>query len=152
VERVVVALETLACFELLERICVMLGHRRVVFSLDLRHGVPISVGRAARAGLQTEPAPVVAARAASMGISAVIVLDLARVGTGAGPDFAVIASVRKAVPDVMLVAGGGVRGLGDLAQLADVGCDGALVATALLDGRLRATDVAAAQALYKLTR
>jgi phosphoribosylformimino-5-aminoimidazole carboxamide ribotide isomerase len=151
-ERVVVGLETLVSFELLERICVMLGHGRVVFSLDLRHGVPISLGRGTRVGLLPEPAPVVAARAASRGISAVIVLDLARVGTGVGPDFALIASVREAAPDVMLVAGGGVRGPADLAQLADVGCDGALVATALLDGRLGATDVAAAQEVYKLTR
>ena len=44
--------------------------------------------------------------------------------------------VRRAVPDVALLAGGGVRGPEDLQRLADAGCDGALVATALHDGRL----------------
>jgi phosphoribosylformimino-5-aminoimidazole carboxamide ribotide isomerase len=69
------------------------------------------------------------------------VLDLARVGEGGGPDVEVIARVREAAPAPLLLAGGGVRGLTDLARLAEIGCDGALVATALLDGRLSAADV-----------
>jgi len=75
------------------------------------------------------------------------VIDLARVGTGAGLDFGLIARVRDAVPGLTLLAGGGVRGLEDCARLADTGCDGALVATALHDGRLGAADVAALQRL-----
>ena len=55
-----------------------------------------------------------------------------------GSTFALIARVRDAAPGLMLLAGGGVRGLDDLARLADAGCDGALVATALHDGRLGA--------------
>ena len=77
------------------------------------------------------------------GAGAVIVIDLARVGTGAGLDLALIARVREAAPGLTLLAGGGVRGLDDLARLADAGCDGALVATALHDGRLGRGDVAA---------
>jgi phosphoribosylformimino-5-aminoimidazole carboxamide ribotide isomerase len=45
---------------------------------------------------------------------------------------------------VILLAGGGVRGLKDLESLAGCGCDGALVATALHDGRLGAADLMAA--------
>jgi len=45
-----------------------------------------------------------------------------------------------------LLAGGGVRDPGDLRELAQLGCTGALVATALHDGRLTAEDVAAARA------
>jgi uncharacterized protein related to proFAR isomerase len=48
---------------------------------------------------------------------------------------------------VTLLAGGGVRGEGDLRGLADAGCDGVLVASALLDGRLDAAAVARAHAL-----
>jgi uncharacterized protein related to proFAR isomerase len=40
-----------------------------------------------------------------------------------------------------------VRDFEDLARLDGAGCDGALVATALLDGRLDASDVAMAHAL-----
>jgi phosphoribosylformimino-5-aminoimidazole carboxamide ribotide isomerase len=66
----------------------------------------------------------------------VIVLDLARVGSGAGPDLRLLERLRRTVPGVTLLAGGGVRGADDLDRLADVGCDGALVGTALLSGRL----------------
>jgi uncharacterized protein related to proFAR isomerase len=48
-----------------------------------------------------------------------------------------MARLRAAVPGVTLMAGGGVRDATDLDHLARAGCDGALVATALLSGRLR---------------
>jgi phosphoribosylformimino-5-aminoimidazole carboxamide ribotide isomerase len=72
----------------------------------------------------------------------VVMIDLARVGTGAGLDLELIARVREAVPDLTLLAGGGVRGQEDLAHLADCGCDGALVATAIHDGRIGAAETA----------
>jgi phosphoribosylformimino-5-aminoimidazole carboxamide ribotide isomerase len=80
------------------------------------------------------------------------VIDLARVGTATGIDLELIARVRKAVPKMTLLAGGGVRGREDLARLADAGCDGALVATALHDGRLGADDVSAARRLQRSGR
>jgi phosphoribosylformimino-5-aminoimidazole carboxamide ribotide isomerase len=67
------------------------------------------------------------------------VLDLARVGSGTGVDLELMAEVRRTVPEVTLFAGGGVRSEDDLDRLARVGCDGALVATALLSGALRLT-------------
>jgi phosphoribosylformimino-5-aminoimidazole carboxamide ribotide isomerase len=78
-------------------------------------------------------------RAAAAGASTVIVLDLARVGTGAGVDLRLMEAVREAAPGVALIAGGGVRDAADLHALAAVGCDGALVATALLSGVLDAS-------------
>jgi phosphoribosylformimino-5-aminoimidazole carboxamide ribotide isomerase len=72
----------------------------------------------------------------------VIVLDLARVGSGTGVDLDLLARVRRAAPGLALLAGGGVRDAADLDRLADAGCDGALVATALHDGRIGAAEVA----------
>ena len=143
--RVVVGLETLASYEALGEICAALDGDRVAFSLDLREGEPV-VAATGDIPLR-EPAHVVASRAANAGVGAVIVLDLARVGTSAGLDFALIARVRESTPGQILLAGGGVRGYEDLARLADAGCDGALVATALHDGRLCAADVASAHRL-----
>ena len=80
-----------------------------------------------------------AVRAVDAGAGAVIVLDLARVGTAAGPDFELLARVHAAVPATPVFAGGGVRGFDDLARLAAAGCAGALVASALHDGALSAT-------------
>jgi phosphoribosylformimino-5-aminoimidazole carboxamide ribotide isomerase len=92
--------------------------------------------------------------AAGAGVTSMIVLELARVGTSAGPDVEMIEAVRRAVPLVDLFAGGGVRGPEDLTRLAEAGCDGALVATALHDGRLGSGHVAGARRLghARLTR
>jgi phosphoribosylformimino-5-aminoimidazole carboxamide ribotide isomerase len=151
--RIVVGLETLPSFKALEEICAVLGSDRVAFSLDLRNGKPIVADGDI---LPREPAHAVAARAADAGAGAVIVIDLARVGTGAGLDLAMIARVRSVSRELTLLAGGGVRGWEDLEQLAAAGCDAALVATALHDGRLGAADVAEAERLgpghLRLTR
>jgi phosphoribosylformimino-5-aminoimidazole carboxamide ribotide isomerase len=47
---------------------------------------------------------------------------------------------------VQLFAGGGVRGIADLRKVAHIGCAGALVATALHEGRLTRDDVTAVKA------
>lgn len=145
--RLVVGLETLPSYDSLADICTDVGGERVAFSLDLRNGVPVVAADATQArGITSgEPAEMLAARAAGAGARAMIVIDLARVGTGRGLDLDLIARVRENIPGLTLAAGGGVRGLDDLARLADVGCDAALAASALHDGRLSASDVAAAK-------
>lgn len=70
----------------------------------------------------------------------VIVMTLARVGSGEGPDLAaldaVAARARAAGRAPALIAAGGVRGPEDLEALADAGIAGVLVASALHDGRI----------------
>ena len=136
--QVVVGLETLESFDALRAICDAVDGARIAFSLDLRDGVPLTGGRPALAG----DAVTLVSRAIDAGAGNVIVLDLARVGTGAGLDLALLGRMRAAAPGCTLLAGGGVRGEDDLEALADAGCDGALVASALLDGRLDAGAVA----------
>jgi phosphoribosylformimino-5-aminoimidazole carboxamide ribotide isomerase len=143
--RVVVGLETLPSYDALAEVCTAVGGDRVAFSLDLRDGDPVVTSGDISPG---EPADVVAAHAADAGAAAVIVIDLARVGTDSGLDLGLIGRVRVAVPGLTLLAGGGIRGLEELERLADSGCDGALVATALHSGRLGALDVAAAERLH----
>jgi phosphoribosylformimino-5-aminoimidazole carboxamide ribotide isomerase len=140
--RVVVGLETLESWHALEDICHAAGPAHVSFSLDLRDGAPVSSLNLVSRGTRPET---IVDLATGAGVSSVIVLELARVGTSAGPDLETIEAVRRAVPEVPLYAGGGVRGPDDLRRLADAGCEGALVATALHDGRLTSGDVAAAR-------
>jgi phosphoribosylformimino-5-aminoimidazole carboxamide ribotide isomerase len=160
-DRVVVALETLPDFDALGDICNAIGSEHVAFSLDLRNGQPMV---AAGGGISPDVAPhVVARRAKDAGADTVIVIDLARVGTGSGLDLELLALIRDASAakgtesnrvhrGSSLLAGGGVRGFGDLARLADVGCDGALVATALHDGRIGVSEIAAAAAYRSVSR
>jgi phosphoribosylformimino-5-aminoimidazole carboxamide ribotide isomerase len=102
--RLVVGLETLRSFDALNEISATFGGQRVAFSLDLRDGEPV----VASEGMGGSPASL-ASRAVAAGAGTVIVLDLARIGTDAGIDSALLTTVREAVPGVTLVAGGGVR-------------------------------------------
>jgi phosphoribosylformimino-5-aminoimidazole carboxamide ribotide isomerase len=147
VAQIVVGLETLPSYNVLEAICFAVGGDRVAFSLDLRDGRPMIADVMAdfTVGSREGAAPVIATRAADAGVGALIVLDLARVGSGAGVDLELMARVREAASRVVLLAGGGVRHLDELLRLANCGCDGALVATALHKGQLSAADVAAAR-------
>lgn len=68
----------------------------------------------------------------------VIVMTLARVGADAGPDFDRLADVLARAGDRRVYAAGGVRGPEDLEALENLGVAGALVASALHDGRIAA--------------
>lgn len=106
-----------------------LAVERVVLSLDWRGEEPLDP-----AGLRNRP---------ELWPCDVIVMTLARVGTGSGPDFARLAEVRDAAgPERRIWAAGGVRGLEDLLCLRDRGIAGALVATALHDARLGRAELA----------
>jgi len=73
----------------------------------------------------------------------VIVMTLARVGSGAGPDLDRLAAVRRLCGDRLVYAAGGVRHVDDLAALNRCGVAGALVASALHDGRLTRAEIEA---------
>jgi len=133
---VIVGLETLPSLDPLAAISQASGRRRVAFSVDLRNGMPITLPGVEHARWS---AAEIARSGAERGVGTVIVLDLARVGTGTGPDLELMTAIRRAVPHVALFAGGGVRSADDVDALARAGCDGALVATALLSGALRLT-------------
>jgi phosphoribosylformimino-5-aminoimidazole carboxamide ribotide isomerase len=141
-DTLVVGLETLRSFDALADICHG-SQRPVVFSLDLREGAPLRGG----AGSAADTPETIATQAVRAGAQSIVLLDVARVGAGEGPDVRLLRRVRAVAPDTPLFAGGGIRDLQDLQQLARIGCAGALVATALHEGRLTPADIAAARAL-----
>jgi phosphoribosylformimino-5-aminoimidazole carboxamide ribotide isomerase len=135
--RLIVGLETLSSFRALESIVKEAGPERVVFSLDLRDGQPI----AATPELTKARPEDLLARAADAGVAAAIALDLSRVGAACGFDLPLLSRLRAATGTVPLYAGGGVRSIDDLRHAKSAGCDGALVASALLDGRITKQDL-----------
>jgi phosphoribosylformimino-5-aminoimidazole carboxamide ribotide isomerase len=138
-DRVVIGTETLTGPDALDRLLTELPEGAVVLSVDLRDGRTLSP-HPQLAGMQALDA---VARLHRPGLGEAIVLDLARVGSGAGPDVELIAEIHAAVPHLELLAGGGVRDVGDLRALADAGAAGALVATALHDGVIGRRELAA---------
>jgi HisA/HisF family protein len=75
----------------------------------------------------------------------VIVMTLARVGSGAGPDLARLSEIQAKSAQRSIYAAGGVRDAADLAALKGLGVAGALVATSLHDGRLTGAEIAKLQ-------
>ncbi len=72
----------------------------------------------------------------------VIVMTLARVGGGDGPDYERLRDViARAGADRLIYAAGGVRNGDDLEALRVMGAAGVLVATALHDGRIKTGDL-----------
>ncbi len=75
----------------------------------------------------------------------VIAMTLSRVGSDIGPDFAQLADIIQlanfTTPAKKIYAAGGVRHLADLQQLREMGAAGALVASALHDGRITASEL-----------
>lgn len=108
--------------------------QRVVVSVDLRNGRVLT--RDDVWGADPDPAAVVE-QATAVGVRRVIVLELARVGTGIGPGTVELCGqLRRRFPDIELIAGGGVRNWSDVDQLGAVGVDAVLVASALHDGTI----------------
>lgn len=132
---VVVGLETLPGFEDLRAIVDAVGGERVVFSLDLLEGKPIR-RRTGRIASQEAVSLELGARAVEAGVSAVLVLDLAAVGTESGPRNLDLIGGLKRLLCVPVYAGGGVRTTADLELLAEAGCDAALVGSALHSGAI----------------
>ena len=104
----------------------------LVVSLDLRGGRVLSP----QPEFHRLRAPEALERLARSGVREAIVLDLARVGSGAGPDVALVRELSARCPELELLAGGGVRDVADLRALAEAGAAGALVATALHSGAI----------------
>jgi len=102
----------------------------LVLSVDLHDGRLISprpelAGRSPSAAL---------ALARELAVRELLVIDVALVGSRAGPAVAAVAELAAALPGVEVYAGGGVRDDRDLDALARAGAAGALVATALHAG------------------
>lgn len=73
--------------------------------------------------------------------SRIIAMNLDRVGSHAGPDFELLQQLQQQSPASRIHAAGGVRNSADLQALADKGIAGALIASALHDAHIAASDL-----------
>jgi phosphoribosylformimino-5-aminoimidazole carboxamide ribotide isomerase len=129
--RVVVGTAVLAEPEALEPFVAQLGDRLVV-AIDVRRGRVAARGWLEDTGLE---APAVARRCAEAGVSRILCTAIERDGMLGGPDLDLLGAVREAC-GLPTLAAGGVRSEADLAAVAAIGCEGAVVGRALLDGSL----------------
>ena len=131
---VIAGLETLRGPDVLEGLIRLHGSNRVLFSLDLRAGIPLISTKKAWG---SEDPRKLAEMAVNCGVKRLIVLDLARVGTNAGVGtLPLIAALHQDHPTIEIIAGGGISATNDLNALEQAGASAALVGSALHDGRI----------------
>lgn len=80
-------------------------------------------------------------RAVRAGFGGCAIVLLSRVGTGSGLPRDRLRRLREDAAALATIAGGGIGSIDDLLFLESIGCAGALLATALHDGRLRPADL-----------
>jgi len=131
VSQVIIGTETLSGTSFVAEAVASFGSEKVMVSLDLMGGQVLS-----RFELGALKDPVALLREfQELGVSQIIMLDLARVGSGEGVNMPFLREVLRNITAKVLV-GGGVRDVEDLVKLKDVGVFGVLVATALHSGKI----------------
>jgi phosphoribosylformimino-5-aminoimidazole carboxamide ribotide isomerase len=73
-------------------------------------------------------------------------MSLSKVGSQSGPDLEKLKHLKKMSPQTKIYAAGGVRDLCDLDTLKSENIDGALIASAIHNGKLSQSDLIKAQA------
>ena len=127
-------LETLEGPRVLAELVAQVGTDRLIFSLDLFQGRILVAGDSTWG--TNDPLELVH-QAIDLGMHRVLILDLARVGTGQGLGTEdLLARIREAHPDVAIVAGGGVARIEDVLDLQKAGAASVLVGSAIHDGRI----------------
>lgn len=139
VSKIVIGTETLLSLDFVNQAVEFFGENRVVVSIDLKRGKVMSVSENIKS---MNPIPL-AQTLEKIGVSQIILLDLDRVGTERGANVEVLKEVLKKTKAKVLV-GGGIRSLQDLEELRNLGVSGALVATALHNGKLRVDELKSA--------
>lgn len=131
VSKIVVGTETLHDLAFISQSIKSFGEQRVIVSIDLKEGKLLSISDAIRS---MEPLALTV-ELDKMGVTTVIVLDLARVGAESGVDESLMKAILERT-QLEVFVGGGIRNIKDLVELRKIGVSGALVATALHTGNL----------------
>ena len=118
-----------------------LGPERLIVGVDARNGLVATRGWTETTRLEASE---FCHKLADLGVLRILYTDITRDGTLEGPNVAVLTRLIASEPRLRVLASGGVSHLGDLRALAEAGAEGAIIGTALYDGRLTLDAVLAA--------
>jgi phosphoribosylformimino-5-aminoimidazole carboxamide ribotide isomerase len=134
--KVVVGTETLTTLNFVEQAVHLFGPDKVIVSLDMKDGQLLTKLKTAE---PTNPVDVLRELQRAE-LTQVILLDLGRVGSGEGIDWALLCKVQENSKMAVFV-GGGVHNMADLVKLNEMGVAGALVATSLHSGKITVEEI-----------
>ncbi len=137
--KVVIGSETLQTLDAVQHIPSGIKRERLIFSLDMLDGKILS-----RCPDLSAMKPMKAMEClASAGWREVILLDLKRVGSGEGIAIPLVREARAKLPELRLLAGGGIANPEELTVLKSLEISGVLTASALHRGTITARDILA---------
>ena len=140
--KVIIGTETLVGKSFVADAVESFGTEKVMVSLDLKGNRVLS-----RFEPDTPVEPLSLLREfQDMGVSQIIVLDLAKVGSGEGVSMPFLKDVLGKI-EAEVYVGGGVRNVKDLLELKERGVSGVLVATALHSGKISPAELKKAHLL-----
>ncbi|ATE72492.1 1-(5-phosphoribosyl)-5-[(5-phosphoribosylamino)methylideneamino]imidazole-4-carboxamide isomerase [Lysobacter capsici] len=118
------------------------GSERITIALDVRQTadgaweLPVA-GWTEDSGVRLET---LLERYAQAGLRHLLCTDVSRDGTMTGPNLDLYRHIHSIAPDVQLQASGGIRDIADIVAADGVGCSGAVLGKALIEGRFQLTD------------
>jgi phosphoribosylformimino-5-aminoimidazole carboxamide ribotide isomerase len=114
------------------------GSEKILLGADAKRGL-VAIG-----GWQTETDIQILAllsNYAERGVTNAFVTDISRDGTMAGPSIELYRQIVEAVPEINLIASGGVRSIEDIEELISTGCAGVIIGKAIYEGRIKMEDL-----------
>lgn len=133
---IIIGTETLKNLSFVRQAIKSFGKDRAIVSIDLKEGKVLSRSET----VKSENPVSLAEMLEKLGITKIIILDLARVGAERGVDLSIVREVLEKTR-VEVLTGGGVRGINDLEELRSIGVSGSLIATVLHMGKLTAKEL-----------
>lgn len=136
---IIAALETSAGPRQLSEFLERFGPERIIFSLDLKSGELLGDTRPWR----TDEPRQLARQAVALGVTRMIVLDLAAVGMGSGlTTLPLCRTLKEEFPSLQIITGGGIRNAADLHALQTTAAiDALLIASALHNATITRPDL-----------
>ena len=115
------------------------GGERILLGADCRNG------NVAINGWQTETSVSIGdllKEYSAKDVRSAFVTDIGRDGAMTGPSIELYRDILESVPDLRLIASGGVSSIGDVEELESIGCSGVIVGKAIYEGRISDEELA----------
>ncbi len=132
IDYVVLGTETMKSLQFLDEIVSEIDPEKLILSIDLKGGELLTSSHQLQ---QTTPIEL-AQYADKIGIKAIIVLDLEKVGSQKGSLTDTLIDITSSVSNTPVYTGGGVRSIEDIELLQENNISGALIATAFHKGKI----------------
>jgi phosphoribosylformimino-5-aminoimidazole carboxamide ribotide isomerase len=115
---------------LLESFIAQKGASKLLLAADVRNGWVVTRGWTSQSALTITS---YLSNWLQKGVSEVFVTDVANDGALRGPNFSLYQHLLAELPQLQLIASGGIRGPGDVQKLSELGCSGAIIGKALYE-------------------